>query len=299
MKSFNSRLNLSDLAARQTGSLIDCGLSEDVLVVDQLNAGLFSEQTLQLGFIVYVFCSKGSANFTINAKACELRPGDLLISFGNQRFKDCRASEDFEGKMMLISQQFSKDSIVGLKHLWPYLLFLMEHPVLHLDEAEQKWLFDCYGILIKRLTNSRGHRFLRDFILSLNKAFYFDICNLLGSRLPDVSKEGKNRSYILFDHFMHLLSDNFRRERNVAWYSEQLGITPKHLSEVVKNVSGRTASYWITSFVLMEIKSLLRNTSYSVKEIADKMNFSSQSFLGKYFKNATGISPSEFRQSNE
>ena len=83
MKSFNSRLNLSDLAARQTGSLIDCGLSEDVLVVDQLNAGLFSEQTLQLGFIVYVFCSKGSANFTINAKACELRPGDLLSSFGN------------------------------------------------------------------------------------------------------------------------------------------------------------------------------------------------------------------------
>ena len=41
MKSFNSRLNLSDLEARQTGSLIDCGLSEDVLVVDQLNAGLF------------------------------------------------------------------------------------------------------------------------------------------------------------------------------------------------------------------------------------------------------------------
>ena len=61
MKSFNSRFNLSDLAARQTGSLIDCGLSEDVLVVDQLTAGLFSEQTLQLGFIVYVFCSKGSA----------------------------------------------------------------------------------------------------------------------------------------------------------------------------------------------------------------------------------------------
>ena len=149
------------------------------------------------------------------------------------------------------------------------------------------------------MSNSNGHRFLRDFILSLNRAFYFDICNLLGSRLPDVAKEGKNRSYIIFDRFMRLLSDNFRRERNVAWYSQQIGVTPKHLSEVVKNVSGRTASYWITSFVLMEIKSLLRNTSYSVKEIADKMNFSSQSFLGKYFKNATGISPSEFRQSNE
>ena len=298
MKSFNSRLNLSDLAARQTGSLIDCGLSEDVLVVDQLNAGLFSEQTLQLGFIVYVFCSKGSANFTLNAKACELRPGDLLISFGNQRFKDCRASEDFEGKMMLISQQFSKDSIVGLKHLWPYLLFLMEHPVLHLDEAEQKWLFDCYGILIKRLTNSRGHRFLRDFILSLNKAFYFDICNLLGSRLPDVSKESKNRSYILFDRFMHLLSDNFRRERNVAWYSEQLGITPKHLSEVVKNVSGRTASYWITSFVLMEIKSLLRNTSYSVKEIIKICVLSGAYFFCKYFNYGTGILALVFMEFN-
>ncbi|GAY29767.1 AraC family transcriptional regulator, partial [Prevotella sp. MGM2] len=102
--------------------------------------------------------------------------------------------------------------------------------------------------------------------------------------------------YNIFDKFIHLLSDNFRSERNVSWYSDQLCLTPKYLSEVVKNVSGRTAGQWIANFVVMEIKQLLANTSLSVKEIAVRLNFSNQSFLGKYFKNATGFSPSDYRK---
>lgn len=73
-------------------------------------------------------------------------------------------------------------------------------------------------------------------------------------------------------------------------------LTPKHLSEVVKQVSGRTAGQWITTLVMIEIKSLLSNTSLSIKEITDEMNFPNQSFLGKYFKNIEGISPSDFRR---
>ena len=65
---------------------------------------------------------------------------------------------------------------------------------------------------------------------------------------------------------------------------------------MVKMVSGRTAGQWLTTMVMIETKTLLQDTQYSIKEIAQMMNFQNQSFLGKYFKNIEGISPSDFRK---
>lgn len=91
------------------------------------------------------------------------------------------------------------------------------------------------------------------------------------------------------------MQKNYKHERSVKWYSDRLCLTPKYLSEIVKQASGRTARQWLMAFVLIEIKSLLRNTDYSIKQIAQEMNFSSQSSFGKYFHHATGLAPKEYR----
>ena len=95
---------------------------------------------------------------------------------------------------------------------------------------------------------------------------------------------------------MQLLASNYMIEREVAWYAQTLSLTPKYLSEVVKTVSGRTVGQWISIMVVMEIKSLLRNTDMSVKQIAQQLNFTTQSFMGRYFKNLTGLSPLDYRK---
>ena len=61
-----------------------------------------------------------------------------------------------------------------------------------------------------------------------------------------------------------------------------------YLSETIKAVSKRTPNEWIDSYVTIELRMLLRNTQKSIKEIAQELNFSNQSFLGKYFKEHTG-----------
>ncbi len=104
------------------------------------------------------------------------------------------------------------------------------------------------------------------------------------------------RTYNHFYHFMQLLASNYMDEREVAWYADALSLTPKYLSEVVKTVSGRTVGQWISLMVVMEIKSLLRNTDMSVKQIAQQLNFTTQSFMGRYFKNVTGLSPLDYRK---
>ena len=95
--------------------------------------------------------------------------------------------------------------------------------------------------------------------------------------------------------FVLAVSENFKSERQVSYYADRLCVSPKHLSAVAKELSGMTAGEWIERYVVMEAKMLLKSTNLSVQEISNRLNFSNQSFFGKYFKHQTGFSPSEYR----
>ena len=81
------------------------------------------------------------------------------------------------------------------------------------------------------------------------------------------------------------------------FYAKELEITTKHLGRTIKAQTGFTASEWLDRLVVLEAKVLLKSTSMTIQQIAEELNFSSQSFFGKYFKNLVGISPKEFRNS--
>ena len=96
-----------------------------------------------------------------------------------------------------------------------------------------------------------------------------------------------------------MLEAEYRKERSVVYFANRLCISPKHLSMVVKKVSGRTASDWIDEYVVLEAKQMLRTTTLTVQEVSRELNFANQSFFGKYFKKHVGMSPSEYRQQGQ
>ena len=67
----------------------------------------------------------------------------------------------------------------------------------------------------------------------------------------------RRKDSLLYD-FIQLVESEFRRERSVAYYANRLCVSPKHLSSMVKEASGRTAGDWIDSYVIMEAKALLK-----------------------------------------
>ena len=104
----------------------------------------------------------------------------------------------------------------------------------------------------------------------------------------------KRKEEILYS-FLTLVEANFHKHRDVTFYAQQMCISPKHMSSIVKTVSGRTASEWIDSYVILEAKLLLRNTAMTVQEISAMLNFPDASFFGKYFRRLTGTTPRKFR----
>lgn len=270
-------------------------LGNDLTVFDDIDWNDIIETPAQIGFLFIALCTDGEVDFTIGEHKQHMQKGDLLISFGEQIFREESIDSNFRAKAVLMSRPFAQNCIVGLNRMWPYLLFLMEHPVVKLSQEEEGWIEDCYALIRRHLARKQG-RYQRDSTIALVRAFYFEICSLLDTRAPLVDDSVQNRSYAVFDQFIRLASAHFKQERSVEWYSSELCMTPKHLSEVVKQVSGRTAGQWLTTLSMIEIKQLLKDSSLSIKEIAQEMNFPNQSFLGKYFKNIEGCSPSDFRK---
>lgn len=74
-------------------------------------------------------------------------------------------------------------------------------------------------------------------------------------------------------------------------------LSPKYFSKLVRQASGKLPMEHIQQRVIIEAKSLLRSTNITIREIADALNFPTDSFFCRYFKHETGLSPSDYRQS--
>lgn len=269
--------------------------NKDFLVIDNLKASDIENRALHTSFFTIAYCTRGYAHFYQNGQEVEMRPGDLFVAFGFQTIDRLTAHDDFRLIALVQSRQFVQDTLMSMLHLWPYLLYLIENPVVSLDIRERRWIRLNYLEFLQRMREAQNHAFYTEVIQALLQTLYLDVCNFLEKRAPR-SERSNSRVYNVFYQFMKILAQNYTREREVAWYAEQLELTPKYLSEVVKQVSGRPVSQWISTLVIMEIKSLLRSTNLNVKDISERLNFPNQSFMGKYFKNIVGCSPLDFRK---
>lgn len=105
------------------------------------------------------------------------------------------------------------------------------------------------------------------------------------------------RAQATVDKFIRLVTEHHMSEHYLAFYAKKLGITPKYLSKLVRDVTGHSAPEWIDSFLVLEAKNMLKYSNMAIKEIVYKMQFPDQSSFYKFFKLHTGMIPSEYRKS--
>lgn len=96
---------------------------------------------------------------------------------------------------------------------------------------------------------------------------------------------------------MNLVQLHHTHERSIAFYADKLFISPKYLSHIIKEATGRSAAAWIDEFVILEAKNMLRFSNKNIQQVAYALNFNTQSSFGKYFKHITGMSPTEYQKS--
>ena len=114
-------------------------------------------------------------------------------------------------------------------------------------------------------------------------------------QLPADYAEGNSRSEELYNQFRDAVEHYFHRYADVAFYAEQLNVSPRYLGQVTRRIAERSPKSIIDERITTEIALLLTTTNKPLKEIALQLGFSSQAHLSRYFKKQKGVSPSEYK----
>ena len=108
----------------------------------------------------------------------------------------------------------------------------------------------------------------------------------------------KTRNEELFRRFKFLVSHHAHTERRVAFYAENLCISPHHLMSVIQRISGQSVLHWIEHSAILHAKVMLSTTDKPLLQISSDMNFPSTSAFCRWFKRIEGTSPGEYRLVN-
>lgn len=102
--------------------------------------------------------------------------------------------------------------------------------------------------------------------------------------------------YVLANRLKQLIKEQFREMKQVKQYALLLHITPLYLNEVMKEITGFSASYWIHHEILLEAKRLLAFSEKDVRQIAWDLGYEDDAYFSRFFKKHTGSTASAFRK---
>ncbi|MDH6359191.1 helix-turn-helix transcriptional regulator [Parabacteroides sp. PF5-9] len=240
-------------------------------------------------------CLSGSAEFTVFNNKHQLVKNELIVIFPHQLAAIENKSRDFKMTFFVIPTSIFYDTLSGIPHLSPqFFLYMRQHYYFTLTEKEIK-RFEHFCEFLEYKTESKETLFRRESTIHTLQVFLIDVYSFFRKDPTATKYTGNNHKEHMTYKFFCLIGENYREYRDVAYYADKLCITSKYLTMVVKEVTGRSAKEWLTEYVMLELKALLRSTSLSIKEIVHEMNFINQSVFGRFFKQHTGMSPIQYR----
>ncbi len=128
------------------------------------------------------------------------------------------------------------------------------------------------------------------------RGILFSILEFINSiYLENLNKSPLSRSEEITRKFNDLLTRNYRTQKSVGFYADEMNLSAKHLSDVLKETVGKTVKQSIEALIVIESQSLLKQTAMDIKEIVYWLGFEDQSYFTKFFKKKTGLTPSDYR----
>ena len=270
--------------------------SEDMVITPLVMFRELDDLTALIQGVSIGVTVSGTAKIKINGKLHELRPNTLFIFNENTVIEQVKASIRSSGYMITYSRQYLNSIHVDTQDLISIYHGFLDEPCVQIDPEEAVYIHDISKLMRSVLCDHAPTSNREKIISSLFAAMFHYVMGILQKHtLPAGNDTVSNRTDELFNKFLDLLREYCSTERSVEFYASKMGITPKYLSLILKKKSGRNASKLIDEAVIYEAKRLLKYSGMSINEIALKLNFASQSFFGKYFKQRVGVSPSRYK----
>ena len=251
---------------------------------------------VQLSMTLIFFCVKGSLKLKINLQEYELTSHMAATLVVGSFMEIIEFSNDFKGAVLAVApdfMNFSDDVKMGLavyRHAAGAPLYKFNDQ--HMKETEEIYR------MMKRKLLDKNFQYREQVAKAYLDLFRYNGFQSFYERSQMTQEHDiRTRKDDLFARFIDTVQKHYRENRQVIFYADKLCISPKYLSSVIHEYSGKYATEWIDEYVIMDAKALLRSSNNTIKEICSILNFANQSLFAKYFKQHTGMTPREFRNS--
>ena len=247
---------------------------------------------VQAGMSMVLFCLQGELHVRISMKEYTMRPDMFCVIITGMIFEVLSISNDFRGFMIATRTNFMPVTEKTTQVMSFYKCLQSRHCFV-LEEKEVMAFVGVYHS-IKATLQELDHPYRIPMLQSYVQILYYRMLPIVLKEEESRSKYSHTRQEEIFQRFIGEVEKHYRKERSVKFYADLLCISPKYLSTVIYKISQQLAGEWIDAYVILEAKTLLKSGRLTIQQISEQLNFSNQSFFGKFFKRCAGMSPKEY-----
>lgn len=273
---------------------------EEPFAVGTTDFSFFEDRAVRNENGAILLCREGSAEATVDQYDGTIRRDTLVLLLPGSLIRVSGRTEDFRMEYCT----FTHDLFIEIAGRFDPAFFrlLKEHPLFDLPETMSegmKYWFQIVEYTYRDKENLFRNIIIRNRLQNLFLESYDKMQRFSTQFREHREAEISTRQSELMRRFISLVKEHCTHERNVAFYADKLCISTRYLAAIVRNTTNESVKSIIDKSVVLEIKNLLRSTDLSIQEVAYKLHFPDQSYLGRFFKKHTGQSPSAFRNSRQ
>lgn len=281
---------------------ISLGIGDDFFItrLQEKPQYAYLQYPFRVDCYIAAYCVEGSVNCSVNLTDYHLTTGTLLLITPGNILRISQPDElDQNLRVTLICVSASYISNIGINpsKVLVEAVEVLRDPCIHLSDDEAEMLHKYVNLALD--ITKTDSQFVKESIGGLVSSVFYQFAGFLANskRREDMEKPVRTtRQRQMLEQFMKLAINDHAREHLVGYYADKMCVTPKYLSKIVKETSGRSVPDWLSELLILDAKNMLRHTDMTIKEISARLYFPSQSFFFRFFKNHTGQTPTQYRE---
>lgn len=243
--------------------------------------------------MMMLFIEQGTGAISINNELHPMDADHMFFLHPRSEVMLIDATPDF--KCVVIGVPSVLTQSASLQMDISFIFLLMKKPCWAL-EGNMRKMSESFYTMFEYISTDLQSDAKTDLITSLFTFFMSVIYETTKHTLPSDKPKTSMTKHSLISRFGKLLRVHIREDHRVSYYADQLFVTPKYLTQVVKSTIGITPKDIIDRLLALESLQLLKHTNHTIQQISGQLGFPDQSYFGRFFKRMFNISPIQFRQ---
>ncbi|MBR1480989.1 MAG: AraC family transcriptional regulator [Paludibacteraceae bacterium] len=256
--------------------------------VDKIPTEMYS---LKSESMVIGLCMAGTAEFEYNMTPTVFEAKEIGVTLPNMVLTYSHVSEDYRATLIIISRDFF-ESLTKRASFVDYKKYYY-NPAHRLTDGQFEKVQDIMRVL--RIVCESEHPMRTETLKNLLDLLFYTLTRYRGEE--GQKSHSETRDELLFSRFYDLLIVHYPQHHNTRWYAEQLCLSPKYFSKLIKDTTNKSAAEWVDIVLIMNAKRLLKTRrDLTIQQVSYELGFSENASFCRFFKDHTGLRPREYRE---